>query len=303
MWYFPILVYVMTLTYLMFRAVANQWRVEDWKLLLILLAGVICFRTALGRSDWHHVLFSSSFIWLICFFFFEGVWLASRSHASSEDTSKPKMSGEPVKTDTSDDSRLTVEHDEFSNASSLPACNVQTSRFNLVQLICSLIFAVGLLWYIRTDLYGVFAAKPLKQAEKMLVNFTNYGRIPEGYAEVRLKRAGRVLTPENQAAQIEQVINYIQENTDSSDPIFDFANQGMNYFLANRPNPTRYPQIAYAKPEPLQKEVIADLEESKPKIVIYGERNSAVLPLVDAYLKSNYTEAIQLGNVAIWKRR
>ena len=303
MWYFPILVYLMTLTFLMFRAVANQWRMEDWKLLIILLAGIIYFRTALGRSDWHHVLFSSSFIWLICFFFFEGIWLAFRSRGSSENTSRLKTSEEPARADTFNDAKLAVEHGEYSDASPPTVRSVQMSRINLPLLICSLMFVVGLLWYVRTDLYGVFAAKPLKQAEKMLVNFTNYGRIPQGYAEVRLKRAGRVLTPVNEAAQIEQVVNYIQENTDSSDPIFDFANQGMNYFLANRPNPTRYPQIAYAKPEPLQKEVIADLEESKPKIVIYKERISAVLPLVDAYLKSNYTEAIQLGNVAIWKRR
>ena len=303
MWYFPILVYLMTLTFLMFRTVAGQWSMEDWKMLIILLAGIIYFRTALGRSDWHHVLFSSSFIWLICFFFFEGMWLAFRSRGSSENTHQLKTSEELTRADTTNDAKMTVEHGECRDASPPTVRSVQMSRINLPLLICSLMFVVGLLWYVRTDLYGVFAAKPLKQAEKMLVNFTKYGRIPGGYAEVRLKRAGRVLTPVNEAAQIEQVVNYIQENTDSSDPIFDFANQGMNYFLANRPNPTRFPQIAYAKPESLQKEVIADLEESKPKIVIYRERISAVLPLVSAHLQIHYIEDIQLGNVVIWKRR
>ena len=303
MWYFPILVYLMTLTFLLFRAIANQWRMEDWKLLLILLAGIIFFRTALGRSDWHHVIFSSSFFWLICFFFFERVWLAFRSHESSEITSKSEMNGEPVKADSSNDSTLTMEPDECSDASSRTVRKAKKSRIHLPQLICSLIFVLGLLWYIRTDLYGVFAAKPLKKAETMLVNFTKYGSIPQGYAEVRVKRAGRVLTPVNEAAQIEQVVKYLQENTDSSEPIFDFANQGVYYFLANRPNPTRFAQIAYASPKPLQKEVIADLEETKPKLVIFGEWNTSVLPLVAEYLQSHYTEAIQLGNVSIWKRR
>jgi len=246
MWYFPILVYLTTLTFLLFRAIANRWRIEDWKLLLILLAGIIYFRTALGRSDWHHVIYSSSYFWLICFFFFEGVWLAYRLHRTSEIASKAEMKGKPVK----------------------------------------------------ADLY-----KPLEKAETMLVHFVKYGTIPQGYVEVRLKRAGRILAPANQAAQIEQVVKYLQENTAPSEPIFDFANQGVYYFLANRPNPTRFPQIYYALPEPLQKEVIADLEETKPKYVIFGVWNSNRLPLVTAYLQSHYTEDIQLGNVAIWKRR
>ena len=302
-WYFPILVYLITLTFLLFRAVANQWRIEDWKLLLILLAGIIYFRTALGRTDWHHVLFSSSFLWLISFFFFEQVWLAFRSHQTSETTPKSNMNSEPVKADSSNDSAWSAEPDDCGDASSRTVRNAQNSRINLPQLICSLIFVLGLLWYIRTDLYGVFAAKPLEQAERMLVNFTKYGSIPQEYAEVRLKRAGRVLVPVNQAAQIEGVVKYIHENTNASEPIFDFADSGVYYFLADRPNPTRFPQIAYASPKPLQKEVIADLERTKPKLTIYGEWKTALLPLVAEYLQSHYTEAIQLGNVAIWKRR
>ena len=302
-WYFPMLVYLITLTFLLFRAVTNQWRMEDWKLLLILLAGIVYFRTALGRSDWHHVLFSSSFLWLISFFFFEGVWLAFRSHQTSDTTSKSNMSSQPVKADSSNDSAWSTEPDNCSNASSRTDRKAQNSRINLPQLICALIFVLGLLWYIRTDLYGVFAAKPLEQAERMLVNFTKYGNIPQGYAEVRLGRAGRVMVPVNQAAQIEGVVKYIHENTNAPEPIFDFADSGVYYFLADRPNPTRFPQIAYASPKPLQKEVIADLERTKPKLTIYGEWKTDLLPLVAEYLQSHYTEVIQLGKVAIWERR
>ena len=302
-WYFPILVYLITLTFLLFRAVANQWRIEDWKLLLILMAGIIYFRTALGRTDWHHVLFSSSFLWLISFFFFERVWLAFRAHQTSETTSTSNMNSEPVKANSSNDSALSMKPDECGDASSRTVRNAQNSRINLPQLICALIFVLGLLWYIRTDLYGVFAAKPLKQAERMLVNFAKYGSIPQGYAEVNLERAGRVLVPVNQAAQIEGVVKYIHENTNASEPIFDFADSGVYYFLADRPNPTRFPQIAYASPKPLQKEVIADLERAKPKLTIFGDWKTSMLPLVAEYLQSRYTEVIQLGKVAIWERR
>ena len=303
MWYFPILVYLITLTFLLFRAVANQWKMEDWKLLLILLAGIIYFRTALGRSDWHHVIFSSSYFWLISFFFFERVWLAFRCYETSENIYGSTMSGEQVMADSSNDSSLTMEPDECSEASSRKVCSAQKSKINLLQLICSLIFVLGLLWYIRTDLYGVFAAKPLKQAERMLVKFTRYGSIPNGYAEIPLARAGRVMVPVNQAAQIEGVVKYIHENTNASEPIFDFADSGVYYFLADRPNPTRFPQISYATPEPLQKEVIADLERTKTKLTIFGEWKTGALPLVAEYLQSHYAEAIQLGRVAIWKRR
>jgi len=207
------------------------------------------------------------------------------------------MKGKPLKADSSNDRTPCAVRE------------AQMSQINLSQLVFSLIILFGLLWYIKADLY-----KPLELAETMLVRLARYGTtIPQGYVELHLKRAGRILGPADQTAEIEQVVKYIQENTAPSEPIFDFSNQGGYYFLANRPNPTRFPQIIYASPEPLQKEAVADLEKAKPKYVIFktgywtyiydGVSNLDRLPIVVAYLQSHYTEDVQIGSAVIWKRR
>jgi len=75
--------------------------------------------------------------------------------------------------------------------------------------------------------------------------------------------------------------------------------------------PTRFPLVVYASPKYLQKEVVADLEETKPKYVIFqggwdtvdGVSKKDRLPIVAAYLQSHYAEDVQIGSVVIWKRR
>ena len=180
------------------------------------------------------------------------------------------------------------------------------------QFAFSLVILVGVLWYIKADLY-----KPLAIAEQALMRLPKFGAIPpqyETYVEPDIERVGRILTPPSQAKEIEGVVTYIQENTAPTEPIFDLSNQGAYYFLADRPNPTRYPLVVYASPEPLQKEVIADLEQAKPKYVIFttgsswGNAPDGIstvdrVPLVTAYIRSNYETDVKIGSVSIWKRR
>lgn len=287
MWYFPVLIYLMALTFLLFHAVANRGRIKEWKLLLVLLAGIISFRTALGRSDWQHITFSLAYFWLICFFFLERVSLAYKAH-------RTKSAGD--------------NSNELSNA----VRGVHRFSTDVPQFAFSLVILVGVLWYIKADLY-----KPLAIAEQALMRLPKFGAIPpqyETYVEPDIKRVGKILTPPSQAKEIEGVVAYIQENTAPTEPIFDLSNQGAYYFLADRPNPTRYPLVVYASPEPLQKEVIADLEQAKPKYVIFttgsswGNAPDGIstvdrVPLVTAYIRSNYETDVKIGSVSIWKRR
>ena len=287
MWYFPVLIYLMTLTFLLFHAIANRGRITEWKLLLVLLAGIICFRTALGRSDWHHITFSLAYLWLICFFFLERGLRTCKSHPteSAEDNSN-----------------------ELSNAVS----SVHWFSTGVLRFAFPLVILAGVLCYIQADLY-----KPLAIAEGALMRLTKYGARPpqyEEYVEPRIERVGSVLTPPTQAKEIERVVAYLQANTTPAEPIFDLSNQGAYYFLADRPNPTRFPLVVYASPEPLQKEVIADLEQAKPKYVIFktgsgwGNAPDGIptvdrVPLVAEYIRSKYGPDVEIGSVSIWKRR
>lgn len=287
MWYFPILIYMMTLTFLLFHAIANQGRIKEWKLLLMLMAGIICFRTALGRSDWHHITFSMAYSWLICFFFLERFMHTSKS-----------LQSEPAE----DDSK------EVSNAAS----STRRSGNGVFRWAFLLVILAGILAYIKADLY-----KPLAIVEKTLMRLPKFGAVPpqfKAYVEPDIERAGKILTPPSQAKEIERVVAYLQENTAPSEPIFDLSNQAAYYFLADRPNPTRYPLVVYASPEPLQKEVIADLELAKPKYVIFttgsrwGNAPDGIptvdrVPLVAAYIRSNYDKDVKIESVSIWKRR
>jgi len=192
------------------------------------------------------------------------------------------------------------------------APGIRRSRTGALRFAFLLVILTGVLSYIKADVY-----KPLEIAERTLIRLPRFGAIPpqyEAYVQPNIERAGRILTPPAQAREIERVVAYIQENTAPTEPIFDLSNQAAYYFLADRPNPTRYPLVVYASPEPLQKEVIADLERAKPKYVIFttgsgwgngpdGIQTVDRVPLVTAYIRSNYETDVKIESVSIWKRR
>lgn len=64
-WYLPILTYISTLIYLTLRAILGDFKREDWRLALILFNAMVFFRTALGRSDYIHLLYATPLFWLL----------------------------------------------------------------------------------------------------------------------------------------------------------------------------------------------------------------------------------------------
>ena len=66
-WYLPIAVFVVVASYLVYRSTHKElWDSEGCTLLfLTLLGGATFFRTALGRSDGGHLIFGSTFLWVI----------------------------------------------------------------------------------------------------------------------------------------------------------------------------------------------------------------------------------------------
>ena len=128
-----------------------------------------------------------------------------------------------------------------------------------------------------------------------------------------LARAGRVDIPDDQVAQIQKVVTYIQENTAENEKIFDFTSQGAYYFFADRPSVTRFHQVSYASTPAMQQEVIAALEQDQTRLVLFktGGWFDAVdaipveerHPLIAAYLQTNYELAININDTEILLRK
>lgn len=102
------------------------------------------------------------------------------------------------------------------------------------------------------------------------------------------------------------IVRKIRDLTVDGDYIYDFTNQGALYFLADRRSPTRFQQVIYAATPALRREIVADLERTKPKLVVFesrglfskrlasldGVENAVRHPEIAAYLNANYRELV-----------
>lgn len=64
-WYLPPIIYTLSLTYMVYRAISRRFEDEQWRLLLITFGGIFFFRSALGRSGANYIYFSMPLCWLI----------------------------------------------------------------------------------------------------------------------------------------------------------------------------------------------------------------------------------------------
>ncbi|MFC1713192.1 hypothetical protein ACFL6S_05965 [Candidatus Poribacteria bacterium] len=264
-WYLPILIYLITLTYLMYQLLKGGFwgRRSNIILLLLVMGGAIFFRTPLGRSDIWHLHNNTLFAWLICAILIENL--------------------------------------------SIRAWKSLTTDSNLLPTAAWWLFLVVILaWYI-VSLYN-----PIDMLKQRSLALTGYQNIQRD-VKPPLARAGKIKILAEQASQVQAVVEYIQGNTTPDETIFDFSSQGAYYFFADRPMANRYHQVCYAATEDMQKEVIADLEKHRTKLVIFTTGSwfdniddvASVdrHPLIARYLEENYTEADKVGNVTMLKRK
>ncbi|MFQ6042361.1 MAG: hypothetical protein ACE5PV_16005 [Candidatus Poribacteria bacterium] len=284
-WYLPVLLYLIAATYLLHRALQRRlWSSEsNAKLLLLLLAGIALFRTALGRSDSPHLVYGATMMWFIWLFFLERgiLWIWHRPGIES-------------KTFIRNEYLISV----FQGNHHLPQI--------IAKSICVLIPAVISLWYISA------VHHPVKVFKDRLISLAQYRSIPRNVPET-LERAGGIQIPADQVSQVKQVVKYIQSNTSEDDTIFDFSSQGAYYFFVNRKSATRYHQIAYAATKSMQEEVIRDLEKSQTKLVVFrtggwfdnidGVPSVDRHPLIAKYLFEHYKEAVNINGTIILKRK
>lgn len=125
------------------------------------------------------------------------------------------------------------------------------------------------------------------------------------HAQLELPRLGGVMIPRPQAQFLATLHAELEERLGSSETFFDFSNMGALYFLFDRPCPTRYVAPVYAATTEMQRELISDLERTKPPLAfscrsfgyeaVDGIPMNERAPLVGAYLKTNYDQIVDLG--------
>jgi hypothetical protein len=279
-WYMPIVVYLISATYLAYQMLCSRlWKAKsNVKLLLLIIAGIIFFRTMLGRSDSTH-LYGMSFAWMLGMYLIESLFIRTWGEF--------KM-----------DFRTAVSWHSHSPMSTL-SHPISVTAWRIVVILT-------LVWY-ATSVYN-----PIDTAKQLSAIVSSYGKV-ERYVDPPFERAGNMIVPADQASQIKAVVKYIQSNTRSDETIFDFSNQGGYYFFADRPSATRYIQICYASTDAMQIEVIESLKQNKTNLVIFS--NSSWMDSIDGvssldrhrliakYLKDNYVESAKIGTTTFYKRK
>jgi len=279
-WYLPILIYLITATYLAYQIIRLRlWKVQsNIKLLLLLVPGIIFFRTMLGRSDSTH-LYGMAFAWMIGMFFVESLFINIMKELKT-------------------DFRLSVTWHSHNAISTLS---------HPISVITLRAFVIIVLFW-----YAISVYNPIDTARNLSAIISGYGQVPR-YVDPPLERIGRMVIPAEQANQIKAVVDYIQKNTRPDETIFDFSNQAGYYFFADRPSATRYHQVCYASTDPLQLEVIEGLERHKTKLIIFsnsswmdsidGVSNLDRHKLIAQYIKDNYIESTKIGTTVLYKRK
>jgi hypothetical protein len=146
-----------------------------------------------------------------------------------------------------------------------------------------------------------------------------------GGVPLQLPVADGVRVPEAQAHVLETTVREVQARVPPGSPIYvvprrsDLVTAGnpLLYVLTGRPNPTRYDIEApgVVTSEPVQREIVADLERARPRVVVRDtsrvtavrEPNAAGrssgVRLLDDYIARTYRRVVRHGSLVILERR
>jgi hypothetical protein len=103
----------------------------------------------------------------------------------------------------------------------------------------------------------------------------------------------------------------IEARTTAGEPVWVFPNEALVYFLADRPQPTRFPLTLFAVTREQRQQLIADLERTHPRwAVAYryapevdGISYPVAMPEVVAYLDATYELEGNFGTFALLRRK
>jgi hypothetical protein len=255
-WYVPAAMYIACALAAAPRILTRSLSKKDAPTLLVLLAGIVFYSSALGRADEGHLMYALAPFWIL------GALLLERALSScfwrNRGMDEERRARPPVRG---------------------------------LMAATAIVLGFGLYFWITCRNGGMLQER-IQFARRDRGKATNLSTL-------NIERGGGIRTPAWQADEIERTVAFIVSHTSSDAPIFDFSNQGAYYFLAGRRNSTKFCQAAYAIPDVLQREAVAQLEQTPPAAVILREtpRYSPHerQPLIDDWIRQRYVEAARIG--------
>lgn len=133
----------------------------------------------------------------------------------------------------------------------------------------------------------------------------------KGFVPVRgIPGAAGTELPASVADETEALVAYIQSATAPGEPIIVFPDEAAYYFLADRPNASRYPYASLAVTHTAREEMVQAWEAARPRYLVRrdGPPADAIppevqLPELIAYIASHYQPEVHIGGTTIFKRR
>jgi hypothetical protein len=134
---------------------------------------------------------------------------------------------------------------------------------------------------------------------------------PGGFRALDLPRGGGARMPARFAQDIEAITREVQARVARDEAFWVFPNEALLYFLADRPQPTRYPLGLFAVTREQRRQLVSELERSRPRyavVYLYAPRVDNIpyelaLPELMAYLTTRYEFEDNFGSFALWRRK
>lgn len=124
-------------------------------------------------------------------------------------------------------------------------------------------------------------------------------------------RSGAALLPATQARKLTALKQYLDTRLKPGETFFDFCNQPALYFVTDRKLPIRYHTVAQYESPQKQREVVADLEKTRPPFAIlssgpncdFDVLNVERAPEVSRYLLTHYELDSVVGDWHLARRK
>lgn len=265
-WYYPAFVYFCVALFVGATLMRRRLQREESILLLVTVMGLVFFRSAMGRADEGHLMYSIAPFWVLNVCYLERAFLFRRG----------------------------CEGNDFGRSD---ARFEKLRRLGLGYPVIGLMIIGLALYFAATCRNGGIVAR---RARLETWKEKNLPRC----AVLDIPQSGGIKVPPEQAEQIKRTTELICRNSSVDEPIFDFSNQGAYYFLADRANSTSYCQAAYAIPARLQTLMLAELGRVPPALILSSDSEEAAwaqarLELVDKWVRERYSAGFHVQSDTI----
>jgi hypothetical protein len=107
-----------------------------------------------------------------------------------------------------------------------------------------------------------------------------------------------------------KTIAFINKNLSEDESFFTMTSEAIWYYYINKPSPTKFAVIWFAAPHFYQDQVVKELKTNNVKLILYknefwsnaidGITSQDRLPIIDNYIKSNYSFFKKIDDNELW---